>query len=140
MIVALLLAAVCVPLPTCSAAVTTGCATPSAVLQWDRVPDKPPNFVKGYKVYYRYPGGTWQLVVDLPCQVLPDIDEDGVSDGVFCPGADGGYAVQRWRADEFLDVEYSVRAYDDVGALSPDFSTAVSVCPSHVWIPNENYQ
>lgn len=122
MITALLLLALCQPVPSC---VDNGnvspCATPTPVLVWDRVPDTQSSIVTGYKLYYRYPGGTPQLLVDLPCWP----DDDG---RLYCYGPDLPYPVPRRSPEELATVEYLVKASSLTGMISLDYSNAVSIC------------
>jgi len=119
MLAALLLAA-CVPLTT---------YTPTPVLFHDAVPDAD---LAGYSLYYRLPGGTWQLLRDLPCEY--DAIEYGAAR--VCRGVDTGDALQRYCATcaPFTAYEFSVKAYDRTGNRSVDYSNVVSVCFSPVCV------
>jgi hypothetical protein len=137
MILALLLFAVCTPLPTCSATITTNCATPTPVLSWDRTPDDltttPPSIIAGYKLYACFPGGTPQLVRDYPYW----LEDDGVTKRFY--GVDIPVPIQRVTSTEFQDVEYRVKAYDTAGRVSQNYSNVITLCPSHVWVKPEPY-
>lgn len=124
----LLHAAPCTPLPSC---VDNGnvspCATPTPTLGWDPVPDTPTATLAGYKLYWRMPGGTFQLLVDIPC-----ITEDDGSRS--CPGAVApSRPVQRYTPVELELVEFAVKAYDTDGEVSPEFSNVVQVCINATW-------
>lgn len=127
MLAALLLAAACTPLPTCSPTLTTGCETPTPVIAWDQVPDAD---LKGYALYYNEPGGTPQLVRDIQC-VWDDRSDppDGAKETRTCLGPDVWLALQReGNYAPGVAYEFRVKAYDTAGNLSVAYSNAISVC------------
>mgnify|MGYP001264817265 CR=1 FL=1 len=113
----LLLAVTCTPLTT---------YTPTPVVTWDQVLDAS---LAGYTLYYREPGGTFQRLVDFPCEWY-DMDEDGRADTRFCRGADLGAPLQRYCPScvPFTAYEFAVKAKNLAGLESLEFSNVVSVC------------
>lgn len=124
-------AATCTPLPTCTAALTTNCATPTPVASWDA---STALDIAGHSLYYREPGGTWQKLLDFPCEWY-DLDADSVMDIRFCRGPDLGVPLQRYCATCATGTayEFAVRAYDLTGNVS-GYSAALPVCFSPVCV------
>lgn len=119
MLTALLLAAICTPLAT---------YTPTPVIQWDAsTPGSAP--IAGYSIYYREPGGTFSLLVDLPNEPR-DTDENGTLDLAWFRGVDMGAPLQRYcpSCAPLSVYEFAMKAYDAAGQRSTEFSPVVSVC------------
>jgi hypothetical protein len=121
---ALLLAAACIPPP----------GFPTPVLTWDLLPAS--SNVLGYSLWYRFPGGTFQKIVDFPCV---NHLEDGVLIEKICRGGNLGDPVQRHRTDEGIEVEFCVDAWNTFGR-SPSCSNVIRVCMPQVWQSGEVYQ
>ena len=119
MILATLLLAACTPLAT---------HTPTPVVTWDQIADAN---LAGYSIYYREPGGVFQLLLDFPCEWYDMSDPlDGIADVRFCRGPDMGAPLQRYCPSclPFNVYEFSVKAYDLAGRRSTLTSNVVSVC------------
>ena len=123
MILALLLAAACVPDPL---------RTPTPVAAWDQAPDAD---LAGYSLWYREPGGTFQRLRDFPCGWY-DLDRppDGIVDVRSCRGADFGIPLQRYCSScaPGSVYEFAVKARNLAGAESTTFSNALPVCFSPI--------
>jgi len=117
MLAALLLMASCVP---------DALYSPTPVLAHDQVLDAD---LAGYALYYRVPGGVFQKLVDWPC-VWWDSDDDGTDDVRSCRAADQGAPLQRYcpSCEQMNEYEFALKAFDDSGNYSSEFSNAVSVC------------
>jgi len=103
------------------------CETPTPVITWDQVPDAD---LKGYSLYYNEPGGTPQLVRDIPC-VWDDRSDppDGIKETRTCLGPDVWLALQR--EGNFTPgraYEFRVKALDMDGNRSAEYSNVLTVC------------
>jgi hypothetical protein len=86
------------------------------------VADQPGAIVAGFKLFWRYPGGVFQLLIDLPCWT----DDGGAK---ACWGTSAPYAVpQRGFNIQLEDVEFAVKTYDTQGDVSDNFSNVISAC------------
>jgi hypothetical protein len=134
MLPALLLAAACTPLPTCTAVLTSNCATPTPTITWDHVND---TRLAGYKVYAEETGGPLTLIATLPCEFRPVfVDDDDVADGTFrfCPGADLGLPVTRF-VDQRKSYNFTVKAYVSENLESVMPSLPVTICMPPLCVP-----
>jgi hypothetical protein len=102
--------------------------TPTPTLKWDQVTVAPGSVLVGYKLFWRFPGGTFQFLVDLPCWT----EEDGSRN---CPGGAliPDLAVQRFVVGQLETIEFALKAYDTRGGVSVDFSNAVSICMPEIY-------
>lgn len=126
MIAALVLAAACTP--------DIAAYSPTPVLTWT-APN--PATIDGVTLWYRYPGGTAQKAVDLPCYDWPP---GAAQPERVCPVSSGiGPPLPRYRDDELVEVEFAVDAYNR-GGRSPTLSNWVRVCMPDRWNPGEPYQ
>lgn len=120
-------AGVCTPIRTCTATITTGCATPTPVIAWDPDPDVR---IAGYSVFYNEPGGTPQKLADYLC---PLFDHDGDPSTpmvrVFTPTTIG-FPTQRAGPTRIPGREYvfTVKWYTADGIWSDAFSNPVTIC------------
>lgn len=126
-----LLAATCTPIRSCSATVTTSCASPTPVVLWDQIPDAT---LAGYSVYYNAVGGTPQLLVDIPCSFY-DSNADDLPDARFCRAPDLGTPMQRYcpGCAAFNAYEFRIKAYTLAGIRSLDYSSPLTVCFPPIW-------
>jgi hypothetical protein len=135
MIPAVLLIVACTPLQTCTAVLTTDCATPTPCIAWDQVTD---TDLAGYELNRREPGGTWQVERDFPCEWFDTNDPpDGSDDVRLCRGPDLDVPLQRYcpSCAPFNEYEFCVRAYDSTGNRSVDCSNTVTVCFPPLCVP-----
>ena len=106
-------------------------ATPTPVVAWTQNADAD---LAGYSLYYREPGGTFQRLLDFPCQWY-DLDEDGITDTRWCRGPDLGAPLQRYCAAcaPLTSYEFAVKAYDLAGNASL-LSAALPICFSPICV------
>ena len=124
---ALLLGVVCTPLRVCTPTITTACETPTPVFTWAQVNHAD---LAGYKAYYNEPGGTPQLIRDIPC-VWDDRSDppDGVKETRTCIGPDVWLAIQReGNFTPGVSYEFRFKAYTRSGAVSALFSDPLPMC------------
>ena len=129
MFLAALLLAACVPLPTCSATVTTGCASPTPVLAWDPAPAEYPKII-GFSIHYSLVGGVPQKLGDYFC-TFDDTDEDSATPPIrTCPA----FPTQRAGPTRTANRKYVfyVTWYDSLGQVSP-YSNSVTICEPPIW-------
>ena len=137
MLAALILAAtVCVPLPTCSPARPTNCASPTPTVAWDQVQDAD---LAGYKLYYRATSTSpWVLLGTIACQ-WDDFTSSTLAATPalyrFCQGAELDVPMQRFcpLCSSMQSYDFAVKAIDNAGNLSASYSTPVSVCFPPTW-------
>lgn len=122
MILALLLAAACVPSPA---------FTPTPVVVWDQA--GPTTELWGYELAYSLPGGTPQKLVDLKCE-WSDIDGDGVDETRFCRGWNAPLPVQRYcsSCQPFQLYDFYVRGIRLNGTRTT-YDGPEAVCFSPIW-------
>jgi hypothetical protein len=160
----LLLAALsCEPMRTCDGPGDTSCATPTPTIMWDPVPDLPlpegiqVNFPQyrmfaaptpgvtaaGYSLWYREPGGAFQLLVDLPCGGASTTG-DIYADSLWCAGSHFDIPLQRFcpSCQERTIYEFSVDSWyvmNGTRIRSTSRSAPVPVCFGHIWAKPEPY-
>lgn len=104
--------------------------TPTPTLKWDAVVD---TNIYAYTLYYRYPGGTLQKVIDLPYW----LDADGIR---RYRGIDSSLAVQRYFREgtaytDLQTLEFCIKALNNDFLPSTDCSNIISVCMPQIWQP-----
>ena len=123
----LLLATSCTPTRTCTSPSDTNCATPTPVVKFVA---STASDLSGHALYWREPGGQFQLLTLLPCEWL-DLDEDPTTPATrSCRGADFGVPIQRYCPGCLpkFGYEYAVKSYDFEGNFSSTFSNVVYIC------------
>jgi len=133
-VIFLLLAAMsCVPTPTCTATLTTDCATPTPVVTWSAATDD--VGVVGYALYARETGTTqWTLNASMPGIQYFDEDAGSPLGPLWCQGVSVGVPLQRY-FEMLPNVSYdiAVKAYDAEMNFSMDYSPSVTVCAPPIY-------
>lgn len=121
---AVTIAAACTPLVTCSTAITTNCATPTPVIEWDHN-DLTDTVI--YRVIWRRVGDVeWRGLYDLA--VWKEIHDDDIEVPIY-PGITHGVPIQRIlpTTEQLVDIELSVMAVDAAGLESVP-SESITIC------------
>ncbi len=121
---ALLLAAACVPLPTCSATITSNCATPTPTIKWDQPASDVPATV--YRLIWRRVGDVqWRGLYDLAVfdEIVGDESEKRI------PGVEMDVPLPRIlpTTEQLIEVEVSIISVAANGVEAAP-SPSITIC------------